>query len=206
VAPRALRRLAERTDRVLADYFTAHRLAEGMPKAEAVARLLPGRAAALAGVYLPWLAREGRLGLDGDRIVLPGRKADLTDAETGLAARLLARLEASGLEPPSPRALAAELASKPQVVEGVLAYLREQGKVTRLPEGLLIATAAIEELRRDLARGPARFSVGEFKQRYNLSRKWAIPLLEHLDSIGATRRIGNERQVVRPPAPQRSAM
>ncbi len=205
VALRALRRLAERTDRVLAEYFAAHRLAEAMPRAEAVARLLPGRASALAGVYLPWLAREGRLGLAGDRVVLPGHRAALTADETGLAARLLARLEASGLEPPSPGSLAAELSSKPQVVEGVLAYLREQGKVTRLPEGLLIATAAVEELRRDLATGPARFSVGDFKQRYNLSRKWAIPLLEHLDSIGATRRIGNERVVVRSAAPQRSA-
>jgi selenocysteine-specific elongation factor len=199
VVPRALRRLAERAERLLADYFATHRLAEGMPRAEAVARLLPGRAAALAGVYLKWLAREGRLGLEGDRVVAPGRKAALTDAESSLAVRLLARLEASGLEPPSPGALATELAAKPQVVDGVLAYLREQGKVTRLPQGLLIATAAVEGLRRDLALGPARFTVGDFKQRFGLSRKWAIPLLEHLDSVGATRRVGNERQVVRRP-------
>ncbi|MGH9464189.1 MAG: SelB C-terminal domain-containing protein, partial [Thermoanaerobaculia bacterium] len=206
VAPRALRRLAERTERVLADYFAAHRLAEGMPKAEAVARLLPGRAAALAGAYLPWLAREGRLALDGDRVTRPGRSAELTSAETGLAARLLARLEASGLEPPSPAALAADLAAKPQVVEGVLRYLVEQGKLVRLPEGLLIARAAIERLRADLAStGWERFAVGAFKERFGLSRKWAIPLLEHLDSIGATRRIGNERLLVRPQTPHRSA-
>ena len=40
------------------------------------------------------------------------------------------------------------------------------------------------------------FSVGDFKSLFGLSRKWAIPLLEHLDSIGFTRRVGNSRQIV----------
>jgi len=42
--------------------------------------------------------------------------------------------------------------------------------------------------------------VADFKDRFGLSRKWAIPLLEHLDSTGATRRLGDERMVVRPGA------
>jgi len=37
----------------------------------------------------------------------------------------------------------------------------------------------------------------QFKDRFGLSRKWAIPLLEHLDSIGATRRVGDTRQIVK---------
>ena len=47
------------------------------------------------------------------------------------------------------------------------------------------------------ATGWERFSVGQFKDRFGLSRKWAIPLLEHLDSRGVTRRIGDERQLRR---------
>lgn len=66
-----------------------------------------------------------------------------------------------------------------------------------------MATQAIETLRRDLeASDLDRLSVGEFKSRYDLTRKWAIPLLEHLDSIGATRRIDNERQIIRRKEPE----
>jgi selenocysteine-specific elongation factor len=38
--------------------------------------------------------------------------------------------------------------------------------------------------------------VAAFKQRYNLSRKYAIPLLEFLDSERVTRRVGDVRQIL----------
>jgi selenocysteine-specific elongation factor len=199
ISPEVPRRLAQRAQAVLADYFRSDRLARDMPRAEAVARILPGAAAELADVYLPWLAQEGKIELAGDRVAQPGRGAQLTGAERSLADRLTERFESAGLEPPSPGALSVELQSKPQIVAGVLRFLVEDGRLTRLPGGLLIATAAVETLAADLlATGWERFSVPRFKERYALSRKWAIPLLEHLDSTGATRRLGDERQVVRP--------
>jgi len=76
--------------------------------------------------------------------------------------------------------------------------LIEQGRIVRLPDGLIVSTQAVDQLRRELLEtGWDRFSVPQFKDRFQLSRKWAIPYLEHLDSIGATRRLGDERQVVR---------
>ena len=65
----------------------------------------------------------------------------------------------------------------------------------------MIAAGAVAELRRQLLAAPwERFSVSEFKERYGLTRKWAIPLLEHLDATGVTRRAGDDRLVVRPAA------
>ncbi|MEM8932471.1 MAG: SelB C-terminal domain-containing protein, partial [Acidobacteriota bacterium] len=77
--------------------------------------------------------------------------------------------------------------------------LVEQKSLVRLPSSeLIVSTAAIDTLREELtATGWERFTVPTFKERFGLSRKWAIPLLEHLDSIGATRRLGNERLVIR---------
>ena len=46
-----------------------------------------------------------------------------------------------------------------------------------------IASSAVERIRRELAAaGVESFSVADFKERFGLTRKWAIPLLEHLDS------------------------
>jgi selenocysteine-specific elongation factor len=83
----------------------------------------------------------------------------------------------------------------------VIRHLVMRGQMVKLPSGLLLAAAALSGLRQDLlATAWDRFSVADFKDRFGLTRKWAIPLLEHLDSTGATRRVGDDRMVVRPNA------
>ena len=48
--------------------------------------------------------------------------------------------------------------------------------MARLPGGLLLSRAALDGLIAELrATGWERFSVPQFKERFALSRKWAIP-------------------------------
>jgi selenocysteine-specific elongation factor len=204
IAPAAVQRVTERARRVLKEYFQKDRLADAIPKAEAVRRILRGRAADLAPVYLGWLEAQKVLAVQGDQVTLPGRSAQLTGEESKLSTALLALFERKGLTPPSPGEMALELSAKPQILEGVIRHLVARGQLIRLSSGLILSTAAFNGLRRDLlATAWERFSVADFKDRFGLSRKWAIPLLEHLDSTGATRRLGDDRQIVRervPPA------
>ncbi|RPH55190.1 hypothetical protein EHM82_05755, partial [bacterium] len=175
---------------------------EAMPKAEAVRRILRGRAADLAPVYFEWLAAQKVLAVQGDQVTLPGRSAQLTGEESKLSTAVLERFEKAGLSPPGPGEVAAALGAKTQILEGVLRHLVARGQLVKLPSGLILAASALAELRRDLLATPwDRFSVADFKDRFGLTRKWAIPLLEHLDSTGATRRLGDERMVVRPGGP-----
>jgi selenocysteine-specific elongation factor len=198
IAPAAVRRVVERARVALRDYFAAERLAHGMPKAQLLGQVLPARAGDLADVYLRWLTAEKVLVADGDQVNLPGRRATLSGDESELSRKLLRAIESAGLSPPSPGDLAAALGAKPQILEGVQRFLVGQGKLIRLPAGLLVSTAAIERLRQELVGSDwGEFTVPEFKDRYRLSRKWAIPLLEHLDSVNATRRVGDKRQIVR---------
>lgn len=198
IAPSAVQRVTERARRVLKEYFQKDRLAEAMPKAEAVRRILRGRAAELAPVYLGWLEAQKVLSVQGDQVTLPGRSAQLTSEESKLSAAVLEQFERGGLTPPSPSELQQALGAKPQILEGVVRHLVARGHLIRLPSGLVLAASAVTGLRRDLlATSWERFSVADFKDRFGLSRKWAIPLLEHLDSTGATRRLGDERMVVR---------
>jgi selenocysteine-specific elongation factor len=195
--PAALRRVVQRCGRVLKDYFGRQRLARGMPKAEAVERVLPGAAGELADVYLAWLAAQGHLSVAGDLVNLPGREAELTGEESELAKKVVAGFEAGGYTPPSPGELAARFGAKPQIVDGLVRYLTERGRLVRLPDGLVVAAAERDRLREELsASGWESFTVAQFKDRFGLSRKWAIPWLEHLDSVGFTRRVGDERQIV----------
>jgi selenocysteine-specific elongation factor len=196
-----VQRVTERARRVLKEHFQKDRLAESIPKAEAVRRILRGRGAELSEVYLGWLAAQKVLAVQGDQVTLPGRSAQLTSEESKLSAAVLERFEKGALAPPSPGDVAHELGAKPQILDGVIRHLIARGQLTKLPSGLILASSALKDLRRDLqATSWERFSVADFKDRFGLTRKWAIPLLEHLDSTGATRRMGDDRMVVRPGA------
>ena len=124
--------------------------------------------------------------------------ASAPDRRSKLARAILERLDAAGLSPPAPRQLAEALGVKPQILAGVQRHLIERGDLLRLPPGLIVASSAVEDLRRALLGTDwEEFTVAQFKDLFGLSRKWAIPLLEHLDSVGATRRLGDRRQVIR---------
>lgn len=51
----------------------------------------------------------------------------------------------------------------------------------------------LEKVRSRLLGGGA-LSVGDFKEMFGFSRKFAVPILEHLDREGITRRDGDERK------------
>ncbi len=201
INPAAVQRVTDRARRVLKEHFQKDRLAESISKAEAVRRILRGRGAELADVYLGWLAAQKVLVVQGDQVTLPGRSAQLTSEESKLSGAVLELYEKAGLAPPSPGEAAMTLGAKPQILDGVVRHLVARGQMVKLPSGLLLAASALSGLKKDLfATSWDRFSVADFKDRFGLTRKWAIPLLEHLDSTGATRRVGDDRMVVRPSA------
>jgi len=85
----------------------------------------------------------------------------------------------------------------------VLARLGKAKDVERIAD-LYIASAPLravpDELRRLAGTGevPARIEVGWFKERYGLTRRTAIPLLEWLDRTRVTRREGEARVLIPP--------
>ena len=75
IATAVFERVAKRAPKILDDFFRRDRLATGMPKAEAVRRLLPPSAAALAEVYLGWLAERKILVLGAELSTCPAAAA-----------------------------------------------------------------------------------------------------------------------------------
>lgn len=205
IAPDVVERVTTRAKEVLEAHFERDRLSLGIPKAEATERIFSGPAAEVADVYFGWLTAQGALaqatGGAGGLLTLPGRGDQLTGEESTLATRIVDAFAAAGLTPPSPAEIARTVGGKPKIVDGLIGFLVERRRLVRLPGGLLVAASAIDDLVESLRALPEpsdRFSVPWFKDRFDLSRKWAIPLLEYLDGAGVTRRVGEERQVVRP--------
>ncbi|MCZ7542660.1 MAG: SelB C-terminal domain-containing protein [Anaerolineae bacterium] len=52
---------------------------------------------------------------------------------------------------------------------------------------------------REIVGAKGEITAAELRDRFNTTRKYAIGLLEHLDAIGVTRRVGDARVLVREP-------
>ena len=86
----------------------------------------------------------------------------------------------------------------PAVVDRILKLLQRQKVLVRI-DTLLFHDEALKQLKAELmalkasAGNAARIDVATFKERFGVSRKFAIPLLEYLDRERVTRRMGDSR-------------
>ena len=79
-----------------------------------------------------------------------------------------------------------------------MGVLLRQRVLVRL-DTLLFHAEALQQLKDDVAKLKAstpRIDVGTFKERYGITRKFAIPLLEYLDRERVTRRAGDMRTIL----------
>jgi selenocysteine-specific elongation factor len=107
-----------------------------------------------------------------------------------------------GLKPPDAAAIAAEAGAPGAIVDKVTALLLREKALVRL-DTLIFHADALEKLKEEVRAlkgsapgGRATVDVTAFKDRYGVSRKFAIPLLEYLDRERVTRRTGDVRLVL----------
>jgi selenocysteine-specific elongation factor len=133
---------------------------------------------------------------------LPEHQLRLTRADERLWERVQPLLAAEDLRPPRVRELAAALGLEPKAVELFLNRAERLGRAARvadnrffLPETL----ARLAEVARELADGSpdGTFTAATFKDRSGVGRNLTIRILEYLDKMGATRRLGDARIVLR---------
>src|SRR5258708_91988 len=103
--------------------------------------------------------------------------------------------------PPDPAWLAAGTGLAAPIVDRVLKLLQRQKVLVRV-DTLVFHEEALKRLKADVAglKGAggsvARIDVATFKERFGVTRKFAIPLLEYLDRERVTRRVGDARVVL----------
>lgn len=91
----------------------------------------------------------------------------------------------------------------PEKLERLLSVLTESRKVVRGKDGFFVQSGWLGEIVAKVRAQPKReISISDFKAITGLSRKYAIPLLELLDEMGVTRRVGETREVLPPPKPK----
>ena len=183
----------------IAEHHRASPMSEGLPREEAREKIFGHASPALFDDVLQRLAGSGKLA-GRDRLAQPGRGVSLTPEETRAQEGLDRVFREAGLTPPdlSAAALAAGVATA--VVDRVSTLLLRQKTLVKI-EALLFHAAALDRLKQEVKalKGQgvqATVDVAGFKERYGISRKYAIPLLEWLDRERITRRVGDARVIL----------
>lgn len=137
------------------------------------------------------ISRAGLEAVDG-MVRPPGHTAGLGAAEAGIA-EIERRLAADPFAAPE-----ADDLRELGLGARELAVAEKAGRILRLGDGIIVAPRTPAQAMRILAGLDQRFTTSQARQALGTTRRVVIPLLEHLDGRGWTRRLDTtHREVVR---------
>ncbi|MDI9634778.1 selenocysteine-specific translation elongation factor [Kamptonema cortianum] len=143
------------------------------------------------------LHHERVIRVSGTNICLAEHRPQLNQRQQALLDRVVELLTEAGYSVPAPHEMNDKLNVPPQAITEILRTGVESGILIRLDDNVFYTQEQfggfVEEVRR-LMTGK-RFSAAEYKEAVGTSRKYAIPILEHMDSLGVTMRQGDVRIV-----------
>lgn len=141
----------------------------------------------------------GKIVASGPNVRLKEFQPDLPARQRDFLDRIKLALEEHPVNVPNPYELARSLSVPPQAVEKILKLGVEAGELENLGEDIYYTQKQLATLfrrTRDLMRGRS-FGVGDLKEALNTTRKYIIPLVEHMDAVHFTTRAGDNRVVRR---------
>jgi selenocysteine-specific elongation factor len=172
-----------------------HPLEPGLPL-PAARGAVPGADPALVEAAIETLVGRGTLERRGTALAEAGRRVDPGPDEARLLEAALARYLEAGLEAPETDAVASDLGVQGARLRVVLRYLEREGRLVKLASDWWADAGAVERARAALTAAIAYHGgadMGICKETLGVSRKYLIPVLEHFDRVGVTRREGNRR-------------
>jgi selenocysteine-specific elongation factor len=191
-----LRGLSEAVLVSLAKFHQANPLLPGASVEAIRAKVLTRAHPLVASEVLRQLTDQKKVTLSGETIRLASHKIVLKEEEERAKQQIARAFEKAELTVPSVKEVLGKLPVEPKRSEKILQILIQEGTLVRVSEDLVFHAEALRRLRRLLSQYKTqseRISVSAFKDLVQVSRKYAIPLLEYLDRERVTRRAGDER-------------
>jgi selenocysteine-specific elongation factor len=134
----------------------------------------------------------------GGRVMLPGWEPDLPEQEKKVLQGFRGHLAEHLFEPARHEDLAGPLGTDVATLEKMQALLIDRGEVVRIATDVALLAEAIPQAAQILAvlfEKEGAFTASQARDALGTTRKFAIPLLEHLDKSGWTRRNGDRREI-----------
>ncbi|MFM8252805.1 MAG: selenocysteine-specific translation elongation factor [Planctomycetota bacterium] len=198
---RAAERLCERVVAVLSRLHADHPLKLSVERTKVASRLEYLGEPAILDALLEMLRAAGRLRVSERGVTLAGHGPKLSHNEQKLLADLVARIQQAGVEPPSV-SQCQQLATKfAQTVPQLLQLAADDGQLVAISSDFFLHATIERQVREQLTaalQAAGGLTVSQIREILKTSRKYAVPLCEHLDRIGFTVRNGDLRQLAAP--------
>jgi selenocysteine-specific elongation factor len=188
---------ARRGTGIVSEYHRSQPLHPGVSRESLRGRACPDMPQEAWRELLGEMERRGEIRLEGEWVARPDHRVVLDGEQQALADRISDRFRQGGLEPPELKEVlsVAERERAAPIVDWLIA----RGDLVRVQNRRLFHGEALRALReklREYATRSRTIDVASFKQLAGVTRKNAIPLLEHLDGERATRRVGDTREIL----------
>ncbi len=151
------------------------------------------------------LVGQGQVVRAGPLLHRPGHAARLTGVDDKVWQEARGIMNAAEDKPPTVFELAQELGQDKNKVARLLGQAAKVGLVMRVSANRYMTTGTLLELagvaEREAVRLPGgKFAVAAYRDWSGMGRNLSIEILEFFDKVGFTRRVGNEREILKPAA------
>ncbi|WP_418252144.1 SelB C-terminal domain-containing protein, partial [Gordonibacter urolithinfaciens] len=191
-----LQKLDSALENALLRFHAEQPAATGISKGALAARLPGALSDACIDALVERARTDGRVVVDGGLIGHPRAGGGARKLEEQAAEALASVLAAAAAAPPAVTELVAQAGVDASVAHRALGALEKAGRIRRVSGELAFDAAAYEALEQAavaLLRDQGGATAAELRDAMGTTRKYAIPLLEHFDAQGVTRRDGDLR-------------
>jgi selenocysteine-specific elongation factor len=182
---------------IIRDFHKNNPLVGGVSKEE-----LRGQVNATAEIFAvatAMLVRENKLEVVGDLARLPGHGVAMKDEEAESKKKIEEAFASAGLKVPALAEVLAGLKVDRVRAQKIVTLLLRDKALIKVSDELVFHRSALEHLRRQMAdfkTKSSKIDVAKFKEMTDVTRKYAIPLLEYLDRERVTKRVGDVREIL----------
>jgi selenocysteine-specific elongation factor len=182
----------------LGDYHRREPMRQGLSRAELISGFGRGMHPKLVHFLVERLVKSGQVVLEGDTLRLPDHVVSLASDQSGLRALMETAYIQAGFMPPTTKAFLEENGLAAKDVAQMYRLLMEEGVLIKVSEEFYYAKTAMDEIVarvRGFFESNQEMGPQDFRDLTELTRKFAIPVLEYLDKEKITMRIGDKRQI-----------
>lgn len=185
---------AERMTQTIAEHHRLCPQSPGMSREELGEHLGWGRPLldGLLGVAL----KAGQIVERAQRFAVRGHQQAFSEQESRLLEKVESLFAEKLFQPPDLDDVPVRVGSTAKEIARIIRLLVEHDRLVRVADGLVFHKKAVERAREVVIehfRTDSRLESVKFKYLIETTRKYAIPLLDYLDRIGVTSRVGNTR-------------
>jgi selenocysteine-specific elongation factor len=150
----------------------------------------------LINALLETLHDRGHIRLDQRQVGLAGHRPTLSKNEEKLLGELIETYRLAGVQPPTVKECQQQAPKHHEAIAQLIALAAAEGHLVELTKQFYFhadAERQVRQILRDALAGSQGLTLSQIREILDTTRKYAVPLAEHLDRVGFTRRVGDLR-------------